>query len=113
MIDTGSLDITLLGQTASHSWSTSIQLSDDKSHFIGYEQGDNFPRGLQTWIIYHEKLDDGPFIPNTNVFYQYKALHCTMEEAEEYVSWGGPARPLEYTGAEYDDGSRIGTKFAK
>ena len=113
MIDTASLEVTLIGQSASHSWSNSIKLSLDQTHFIGYEQGDNYPRGLQTWIIYHEKFNESKFVPDTNVFYQYKALHCTMDEAETYIKWGGPARPQVYPGADYDDGSSPGTVFTK
>jgi hypothetical protein len=68
---------------------------------------------LQTWIIYHEKLSEESFVPDTNVFYQYKALHCTMEEAQTYIKWGGPARPQVFSGAEYDDNSSPGTVFTK
>jgi hypothetical protein len=43
------LEMTLMGQTASHSFCNSMVTSKNTERFIGYEVGDNFPRGLQTF----------------------------------------------------------------
>jgi len=45
-IDGETLAMVLLGQTASHSFCNSIVADSNADRFIGYEVGDNFPRGL-------------------------------------------------------------------
>ena len=45
-IDGETLEMVLLGQTASHSFCNSMVADSNSDRFIGYEVGDNFPRGL-------------------------------------------------------------------
>jgi hypothetical protein len=45
-LDHETLAMTLFGQTASHSFCNSMVTSQSGNKFIGYEVGDNFPRGL-------------------------------------------------------------------
>lgn len=50
-LDESNLEMTMFGQTASHSFCNSMVLSENGQKFIGYEVGDNFPRGLQTFTF--------------------------------------------------------------
>jgi hypothetical protein len=45
-LDHDSLEMTLFGQSASHSFCNSLVTDKTGEKFIGYEVGDNFPRGL-------------------------------------------------------------------
>jgi hypothetical protein len=87
--------------------------SKNGDRFIGYEVGDNFPRGLQTFSFSATGPGGDWAISDHNVFYQFKAKHSTCEEAQDYINFGGDPEPQEWTGAEYDDFSAPETCFSK
>jgi hypothetical protein len=113
LLDHDSLDMTLLGQTASHSFCNSIVSDKTGSSFIGYEVGDNFPRGLQTFSFGVNVPGGNRAITDEKVFYQFKARHSTCDEAQGYIAYGGDPNPKRWAGAAYDDGSGQGTCFSQ
>jgi hypothetical protein len=112
-LDHETLEMTLMGQTASHSFCNSMVASKNGNKFIGYEVGDNFPRGLQTFSFGVNDAGGSWAITDKNVFYQFKAKHSTCEEAQGYINWGGDPNPQTWFGAAFDDGSAPGTCFSK
>jgi hypothetical protein len=87
--------------------------SKNGEKFIGYEVGDNFPRGLQTFSFGVDTEGGDWAITDKNVFYQFKAKHSTCVEAEGYIQYGGDPNPEKWEGAAFDDGSEPGTCFSK
>jgi hypothetical protein len=79
------LEMTIYGQTASHSFCNSMVTSSNGGKFIGYEVGDNFPRGLQTFTFDVNGAGGDWAITDKNVFYQFKTKHSTCEEAQSYI----------------------------
>jgi hypothetical protein len=85
VLDHDNLEMTIFGQTASHSFCNSMVTSDNGGKFIGYEVGDNYPRGLQTFTFDGMGSGGNWAISDKNVFYQFKAKHSTCEEAQSYI----------------------------